>query len=230
MAAGIGSRMQPLTDHFAKPVLPVGGRPVLALLLRELAAAGIRAVHLVTGHHASQVEALAGDGGDFGLDVRAVRQPEPLGSADAVRRALDAGAGLPALVTAADNVYAPGDVERFVAGWAATGADGAVAWRPDGGDALGKRRLRVRDGVVTHVPDPDGASPYVAAPLWVLGPAAAARLCEDRPPWELGNAFQSAIDAGGRIAAVEVARSRDLTNPLDLLRENFPYLEGLEPG
>ena len=41
MAAGLGSRLRPLTDHFAKPVLPIDGRPVLASLLRELAAAGL---------------------------------------------------------------------------------------------------------------------------------------------------------------------------------------------
>lgn len=230
MAAGIGSRLRPLTDHFAKPVLPVGGRPVLAVLLRELASAGIGVVHLVTGHNAAQVEALAGDGTAFGLDVRAVRQPDPLGSADAVRRALEAGAALPALVVAADNVFAPGDVGRFVAAWAASGAEGAVAWRREAGDGPERPRLVVRDDAVTHVPDPARASPHVAAPLWVIGPAAASRLCEDRPPWELGNAFQAAIDAGATIAAVQVRPSRDLTNPLDLLRENFPYLEGLEPG
>ena len=62
MAAGIGSRLRPLTDDFAKPVLPIDGRPVLATLLRELAAAQIRHVALVTGHQAAQVERLAGDG------------------------------------------------------------------------------------------------------------------------------------------------------------------------
>lgn len=227
MAAGVGSRLRPITDHFAKPVLPVGGRPVLAAVLRELAAAGLRVVHLVAGHHAGQVEALAGDGSGFGVEIRRVRQPEPLGSADAVRRALDAGARAPVLVTAADNVYAPGDVARFLEGWRASGAGGAVAWRALDAATAGKRRLGLRDGLVTRIPS-DAETPYVAAPLWVLSVATAARLCEDRPPWELGNAFQAAIEAGETVAAVEIGKTRDLTSSLDLLRENFPYLEALE--
>ena len=53
------------------------------------------------------------------------------------------------------------------------------------------------------------------------------RLCLDSRPWELGNAFQQAIDAGKQIAAVEIGATRDLTTPLDLLEHNFPYLGSL---
>src|SRR5207244_6365777 len=62
MAAGEGRRLRPLTERYAKPVLPVDGRPVLATLLRELAGAGCERVWLVTGHLAEQVECVAGDG------------------------------------------------------------------------------------------------------------------------------------------------------------------------
>src|SRR5918999_35151 len=113
MAAGEGRRLRPVTERYAKPALPIDGRPVLATLLRELAAAGIRDVALVTGHLAGQVEALAGDGSAFGLRVRTVPQPQPDGSADAVRRAVEAGVEPPFLVTAADTVFAAGDVRRF---------------------------------------------------------------------------------------------------------------------
>ena len=87
MAAGEGTRLRPLTERWPKPVLPIDGRPVLAVLLRELAAAELRRVWLVTGHLAEQVERLAGDGSAFGLELSFVRQPGVLGSADAVQRA-----------------------------------------------------------------------------------------------------------------------------------------------
>ena len=95
MAAGEGSRLRPLTELWPKPVLPIDGRPVIATLLRELAAAGIRRVFVVTGHLAEQVEELVGDGSGFGLEARFVRQPGVLGSADTVMRALAAGAEPP---------------------------------------------------------------------------------------------------------------------------------------
>ena len=87
MAAGEGRRMRPLTERWAKPVLPIDGRPVIGTLLRDLANAGIERATVVTGHLAEQVEGLVGDGSAFGLAVSYVRQPEPLGSADAVLRA-----------------------------------------------------------------------------------------------------------------------------------------------
>ena len=102
MAAGEGTRLRPLTERWPKPVLPIDGRPILAVLLRELATAGFERVWLVTGHLATEVERLAGDGSAFGLELRVVPQPEVLGSADAVRRAIEAGAPLPVVVSAAD--------------------------------------------------------------------------------------------------------------------------------
>src|SRR5262249_57938218 len=113
MAAGEGRRLRPLTERWPKPVLPIDGRPVVATLLRELGAAAVSRVFLVTGHLAEQVERLVGDGAAFGLAVRNVRQPGVLGSADAVQRAVAAGAAPPFLVSAADTVFQPGDVRRF---------------------------------------------------------------------------------------------------------------------
>src|SRR4051794_6864048 len=96
MAAGEGRRLRPVTERWPKPILPIDGRPVIATLLRELHEATVERVYVVTGHLAEQVEALLGDGSGFRLALRYVRQPEPLGSADVVRRALAAGAALPA--------------------------------------------------------------------------------------------------------------------------------------
>jgi glucose-1-phosphate thymidylyltransferase len=217
IAAGLGTRLRPLTLQYAKPVLPIDGQPVVGRLLADLAASGCRRATVVTGHLAEQVEALLGDGSGFGLEVRYARQPDPAGSADAVRRA---GEEPPYLVAAADTLFAPGTAAR-VAGEALE--DGALAVRR----AADPVPVRVRDGLVERVRDPEGPSEYTGAPLWVVGPAVHERLCLDNRPWELGNAFQAAIDAGKRIAAVEIGATRDLTTPADLLEHNFPYLGSL---
>jgi NDP-sugar pyrophosphorylase family protein len=224
MAAGEGTRLRPITERWAKPVLPVDGRPVLAVLLRELAAAGCTRVWLVTGYLAEQVEGIAGDGSAFGLEIRFVRQPEVLGSADAVQRALDAGAPLPVLVLAADTVFRRGDVRLFADAFLAAGAAGAVAIRLDPPPGPGHGAVRHVDGRVERMPDDDPGNPWSGAPLWALGPAIAERLRRDRAPFELENAFQSAIEAGETVRAVEIGTTRDLTDPLDLVEENFPYL------
>jgi UDP-N-acetylglucosamine diphosphorylase / glucose-1-phosphate thymidylyltransferase / UDP-N-acetylgalactosamine diphosphorylase / glucosamine-1-phosphate N-acetyltransferase / galactosamine-1-phosphate N-acetyltransferase len=220
MAAGEGRRLRPITERWPKPVLPVDGRPVLGTLLRELAAAGVERVAVVTGHLAEQVEELVGDGSRWGLDIRFVRQPSPDGSADAVARALGE---TPVLVVGADTVFAAGDVRRFLD---AAGGQAAVAVRRDPPPAPPHRyAVATRDGLVTTVLDDDPANPLAGAPLWLVTAAVAAYLRRDAPPYELGNAFQAAVDAGEEVRAVEIGKTRDLTDPVDLVEENFPWLE-----
>ena len=103
MAAGEGRRLRPLTETWPKPLLPIDGRPVIATLLRHLAVASVERVFVVTGHLADTLERFLGDGRAFGVAIEFVRQPGVLGSADAVRRALDSGALLRAAPSAAES-------------------------------------------------------------------------------------------------------------------------------
>jgi NDP-sugar pyrophosphorylase family protein len=218
IAAGLGTRLRPLTEHYPKPVLPLDGRPVVATLLRELAAAGCRDVTLVVGYRAEQVERLVGDGAGFGLDVRYARQEEPLGSAHAVAAAAPKA---PYLVAGADTLFAAGDVGRFVSAFTASGAAGALAVEEGRAGAI-----VVREGEVESL----FGEGVLGAPLWGVGPALEPRVAAlaGEPPFELRTPFQAAIDAGERIAAVPIGTTRDLTAPVDLLLENFPYLRALE--
>jgi dTDP-glucose pyrophosphorylase len=224
MAAGIGSRLRPLTELYAKPLLPIDGRPVLATLLRELAAAGCPHVTLVTGHLGEQVEAFVGDGSAWGLSLTTARQARPDGSADAV---VTAAATPPYLVVGADTVFAPGELQRFDAAFASSGAAGALAVRPRAADEPRSSGVVVEDGRIRELRAPAGA--FAGAPLWAVGPRIAAFVdaLPGAPPYELATAFQQAIDAGEHVAGIEIGPTRDLTAPADLLRENFPYLQAL---
>jgi glucose-1-phosphate thymidylyltransferase len=226
MAAGEGRRLRPVTEAWPKPVLPIDGRPVIATLLRELGAAGVTPVTVVTGHLADQVEELVGDGSGFGVAARPVRQPRPDGSGDAVQVALDGGAATPAIVVAADTVYGRGDLRLFTEAFAESGADGAVAVRRDPPPGAGRDAVRIEDGLVTRIPDEDPAADLASAALWGLGDAVARELGRlPGPPFELALAYQRAIDRGARVIGVEIGPTRDLTRPLDLVRENFTYLQ-----
>jgi CTP:molybdopterin cytidylyltransferase MocA len=226
MAAGEGKRLRPLTGQWPKPVLPIDGRPVIATLLRELAAARCTLVVVVTGHLAEQVEELVGDGTAFGLEIRTVRQPGVLGSADAVRRALARGVEPPCIVVAADTVFTPGDIGVFVEMFARSEAAGAMSGRRDPPpDPQHRAALKIVDGLVVEPVDDDPGNPVGSAPLWALGPELVPFLdALTGPPYELGVAFRHAIAAGLAIAGVDIGKTRDLTYPVDLVRENFPYL------
>jgi glucose-1-phosphate thymidylyltransferase len=225
MAAGEGRRLRPLTERWPKPLLPIDGRPVIATLLRELVEAGCGPITVVTGHLAEQVEALLGDGAAFGVEMRYARQPSADGSADAVSRALAAGAAAPAIVVAADTVFDRGALARFRNEWEASGAQGAIGVRHGQPRSGGKHAVAVRDGSVVRVvvEDPEGA--FTPAPLWGLGEALVPTLEGlSGPPFELGEAYQRAIDAGREVRAVLIGGTRDVTSPEDLVVENFAYL------
>jgi dTDP-glucose pyrophosphorylase len=221
MAAGEGRRLRPLTELWPKPVLPIDGRPVIATLLRDLAGAGIEVTTVVTGHLAQQVEELLGDGSAFGIPVRFARQPEPLGSADAVRRALAADASVPLLVVAADTVFQPGALARVAAEWAASGADAGLAVRSGGGE--GRTPVQIEAGRIVEIDGERGE--WTAAPLWFLGARVLPALDDvPGPPYELASAFQAELSKGTEVLALDVGPTRDLTRPEDVVVENFPYL------
>jgi len=85
LAAGRGERMRPLTDHVPKPLLPVGGQPLVAHHLTALAEAGYREVVMNCAWLGEQLRATLGDGRDWG--VRITYSPEPW-------PALDTGGGI----------------------------------------------------------------------------------------------------------------------------------------
>jgi bifunctional N-acetylglucosamine-1-phosphate-uridyltransferase/glucosamine-1-phosphate-acetyltransferase GlmU-like protein len=226
MAAGEGRRLRPVTERWPKPVLPIDGRPVIGTLLHELRRAGCERVTIVTGHLAEQVERLLGDGSAYGLEVRYTRQPRPDGSADAVRRALAAGAQPPLLVLVGDTLYATDDIAEFGSAFSGSGAAGALAVRREPPPGPGRVGVAVERGLVTGIGGEGDA--FAHAALWGLGEALTPCLGDlAGPPYELADAYRRAIADGLAIAAFEVRPTRDLTDALDLVEENFVYLSGV---
>ncbi|GEK74284.1 nucleotidyltransferase [Halomonas halophila] len=88
LAAGLGTRMRPLTDHCPKPLLPVAGKPLIVHHLERLATAGIREVVINVSYRAEQIIEALGDGHEFGVDIAWSREDAPLETGGGIRRAL----------------------------------------------------------------------------------------------------------------------------------------------
>jgi glucose-1-phosphate thymidylyltransferase len=231
LAAGAARRLRPLSERFAKAVLPIDGRPAVVTLLRELVAGGVSEVAMVVGEQRDQIEALAGDGGAFGLRLRYVQQPAPQGSAQGLRLALDAGARPPLVVAAADTLFRPGDPARLVALLVREDVTGAMTVRRLPPPGPGRPGVVVESGRVERVRDEDAPSELSGAPLWGVGERLPPFLESlPGPPFEIATLMQRAVDAGEAVAALEIGCTRDLTHPEDLLLENFPYLRALAQG
>lgn len=89
-AAGRGERLRPLTDTTPKPLIEVGGKPLIVWHLEKLAAAGMRDVVINTSHLAEQFEPALGDGSRWGIAIRySYEGPTPLETGGGMRRALE---------------------------------------------------------------------------------------------------------------------------------------------
>ncbi len=65
LAAGVGERMRPLTDHTPKPLLRAGGMPLIEHLIVRMAGAGLRQIVVNVSHLGEQIEAYCGNGDTF---------------------------------------------------------------------------------------------------------------------------------------------------------------------
>lgn len=89
MAGGRGTRLRPLTAVFPKPLVPLGDKPVIEILLHRLAASGIRDVTICTGYLAELIMAVCGNGSRFGLRITYVGEETPRGTAGALASVSD---------------------------------------------------------------------------------------------------------------------------------------------
>jgi NDP-sugar pyrophosphorylase family protein len=88
LTAGLGTRLQPLSDVRAKPAMPVAGEPLISRILRWLSASGIRRVVLNLHHRPETITRIVGDGSPLGMTVRYSWESGLLGSAGGPARAI----------------------------------------------------------------------------------------------------------------------------------------------
>jgi mannose-1-phosphate guanylyltransferase len=89
LVGGQGTRLRPLTDKLPKPAIPLCGRPMIAYMLDWVAAHGVEEVVLACGFKAERLREVLGDDGPSGLGLRYLTEPEPRGTAGAIRFAAD---------------------------------------------------------------------------------------------------------------------------------------------
>lgn len=89
LAAGLGTRLRPLTYVMPKPVAPVLNRPIVARIAELLARHGFREVVTNLSYLPEQIRGVLGDGSAFGLEVTYSEEPEPLGTAGGVGKVRD---------------------------------------------------------------------------------------------------------------------------------------------
>jgi NDP-sugar pyrophosphorylase family protein len=81
LAGGKGTRLKPYTTVFPKPLMPIGGKPILEIIISQLRSHGLTDIIITTGHLSELIIAFFGDGSQLGVNIKYSKEDKPLGTA-----------------------------------------------------------------------------------------------------------------------------------------------------
>jgi NDP-sugar pyrophosphorylase family protein len=230
LAAGLGTRLRPLSDVRAKPAMPVGGEPLIRHIIRWLSARGVSDLIINLHHRPETLTGILGDGSDLGARVRySWEQPLVLGSAGGPRKALPLIDADPFFVVNGDTL-AEVDLKAMTAAHQKSAALVTLALVPNRAyDLYGG--VRVNDaGWVTGFsrkgPESQGTWHFVG--VQVVSQSVFASLADDQPANTIGQVYDALIRQ--RPDAVQAFRSdvafRDIGTPADYLETSVALSTG----
>lgn len=223
LAAGAGGRLGAHTASTPKPLVLIGGRPIISRTLGALRQAGVREAAVVLGYRGVQVrDALIRDTHDLRLDY--VWNPEFHGGASrSLRAARSYTGGEPFLMVMADHMLSPGIIRRLLAAWRPGGpslvATDASPWHADYVDEATRVAFDPRTGLVSaigkHIQRWDGLD----TGAFLLSPSAWQAVDAAPVDCELGEIYARLVETR-QLAAVDVTGESwyDIDTEEDLAR------------
>ena len=167
MAGGRGSRLDELTRETPKPMLKVGSRPLLETIVRGYADQGFHRFYLAVNYKAEKIESHFGNGSALGVDIRYLREQQPLGTAGALSLLPEHPSG-PLVVTNAD-LLTKEDYGYMVDHHVESGAAATMAVR-DYEMQVPFGVVRERDGCIETIEEKPVQRFVVSAGMCVLSP------------------------------------------------------------
>jgi dTDP-glucose pyrophosphorylase len=221
MAGGAGTRLGRLTRDIPKPLMTVGGRPIIDWIVLGLVGDGIREVHVSVNHLAERVEGHLGDGSQLGARVHYLREdPDlPLGTAGSLRllRASRPGLADPVIVMNGD-LMVEYDARALLAHHRDTGAALTMAVRSYQHEVPFGVVERGADGLVTGIREKPTISLDINAAVYAVAPETIDLLPDGEPstmPW----LAEQCIARGLPVAAWAISEDWiDVGTPEDLAR------------
>src|ERR671918_261458 len=227
LAGGEGTRLRPLTTTVPKPVVPLVDRPFIRFMLDWLRSHGVNDVVMSCGHLASGVRNVLADGSAFGIKLRYVEEPRPLGTGGAVKFAeqlLDER-----FLMLNGDVLTDLDIGGQIAQHERTGAQATLALTPVE-DPSNYGLVRTSDGgevsEFVEKPAPDQIDTRnISAGAYVLERSVLDLLAEDQPASIERDVFPRLVGQG-LYGFVSDGYWLDIGTPERYLEGTFDILEG----
>lgn len=153
LAAGRGSRMLPFSEHYPKPLLPIGNKPVIVHQIEIMKRLGIHDIVILVGHKGYEISKKLGDGSSLGVSIRYVEQTTALGIAHAVGR-LETHLKNPFLLFLGDIYFLAKDVETMFDMFEEQGGGAILATKVEHDPSAIRKNYSLKlndDGMVTRV-------------------------------------------------------------------------------
>jgi mannose-1-phosphate guanylyltransferase len=232
LVGGEGRRLRPLTDTRPKPMMPLVDRPFVAHQLDHLRRHGITDVVFSCGYRPDALEAYFGDGSALGMRVRYVVDPEPLGTAGAIKNAEGLLDGDTVVVLNGD-ILTDLDLGAMIARHRDLGAVGTLALTPvEDPSAFGLVRLHDDSSVEAFVEKPSreelrpGEPFRINAGTYLLEPAALAAIPAGRACSIEREVFPQLAASGRLFGFASSAYWRDIGTPASYLAAHHDVLSG----
>jgi glucose-1-phosphate thymidylyltransferase len=234
LAAGKGTRIQPFSEQYPKPILPILGKPLLQHQIECLRDIGVRRIIVVIGHLGFAVVRTLGDGRALGVEIEYVDQGQTLGIAHAVSK-LEGIVDRPFMLFLGDIFFLHEDLGRMLAMLGRNDVHGVLAVKEESStEAIRRNFVALEDdaGFVKRVIEKPqypptrlkGCGLYLFDPVFFDAVRRTPRTAM-RDEYEITDAIQIFIDDGHRVRAARVIRDDlNLSNPVDLLDINLRLL------
>jgi len=167
MAGGEGRRLRPHTETVPKPMLPVGGRPILETIIERFLVQGVRRFRIAVNYRAEHIIGHFGDGRHLGAEIGYLREDRPLGTAGSLGL-LDPRPGHPLIVVNGDVLTTLRHADLLAAHRAAGAALTVCAQTYRHQIPFGV--LETRDGRVTGIAEKPVLTHPVSAGIYVIEP------------------------------------------------------------
>ena len=198
VAGGKGTRLKDVSGEIPKPMVPVGGKPVLQHQVELLARWGAREVHILTGYLGHVIEQHFGDGSRFGLSIRYHREAKPLGTAGCV--AALAGLIDEPFVLLYGDIVLDMNLADFAAFHRDKGSAATLAVHPNDhpqdSDLVVMAEGRRITGFIPKDQKPCWYANCVSAAVYVLSPAVFPYIPAERPSDFVKDVFPAMLAAG----------------------------------
>jgi dTDP-glucose pyrophosphorylase len=234
LAAGKGTRIQPFSDHYPKPILPILGKPLIQHQVECLREIGVRRIIVVIGHLGFEIVRALGNGRDLGVAIEFVDQGPTLGIAHAVSK-LEGVVDRPFLLFLGDIFFLHDDLSRMLAMLGPDDVRGVLAVKDESSvEAIRRNFVVLEDdhGFVRRVIEKPqyppsrlkGCGLYLFDKYFFDAVRRTPRTAM-RDEYEITDAIQIFIDDGHRLRAARVIRDDlNLSYPADLLDINLKLL------